>query len=64
MATEDYTAIALGTRVGNGEIHTCPHCGQRGILEIVNGKNWYIHSQTTDAAALRIEYDMCPKTAE
>ena len=61
MLIEDYTAIAIGTKIGNGEIQTCPHCGRRGILEIVNGKNWYLHSQVIDTNALRIAPDMCPQ---
>ena len=63
MPTENYTVIAIGTRIGNGEIQTCPHCGRLGILEIVNGKNWFIYSQTTDAATLRLDDDLCPQPA-
>lgn len=43
MPLYDYTKLPIGKKLENGEIQECPHCGQRALLEITDGKKWYTH---------------------
>ena len=61
---KDYTKLAIGTRIDNGVIRLCPHCGRPGLLEEREGKQWYVHSEGADLTAvdaMRAAWEMCPK---
>jgi hypothetical protein len=64
MKIDDYTRLPIGTKIDNGEIQTCPHCGKLGLLEEVDGKKWFTHSQArgfNSKGSPQISWDMCPK---
>jgi hypothetical protein len=47
LRVRDYTRLTPGTKLENGgEIQTCDHCGEPGLLEEVTGKKWFTHSET------------------
>lgn len=66
MARQDYTSIPIGTEDGAGNsIERCPHCGRNGLHEIVNGLDFYTHSQGVGfdgSGKLDASFDMCPKS--
>ncbi len=67
MRTTDYTKVPVGTKLDEGEVYKCPHCGRPGLLEIVNEKKWFTHSQSvgfTDKGIPQILWDMCPRLEE
>lgn len=63
MSTRDFTSLPIGVKVDNGEVRKCPYCNRRGVLEIVNGADWYIHSETiiADPESPLLRWDMCPQ---
>jgi hypothetical protein len=63
MRVTDYTAMSLGTKIENGEIKKCPHCGNNGLAEEANGKTFYTHSQTvgwSESNQPVIDWKWCP----
>lgn len=60
---QDFTLLPIGFKIDNGEIQVCPFCERRGKLEIVDGKDWYIHSHVLSAGANlpAVACDMCPR---
>src|SRR5712691_9983905 len=46
LRVRDYTLLTPGTKFNGGDIQTCEHCGKPGLLEEVNGKKWFTHSET------------------
>jgi hypothetical protein len=66
MRHESYTHLPIGMKIDNGEIRKCPHCGKSGLLEVVDGKKWYTHSQIVgfdSRGSPEMSWDMCPKQA-
>jgi hypothetical protein len=56
--------VGLWEVIDNGEIRECPHCGKSGLLEEVDGKNWYTHSQIVgfdSRGSPEMSWDMCPQ---
>jgi hypothetical protein len=48
MGTTDYTRLPIGTKLEEGEIQTCPHCGKPGYAQTTDkNKMYYIHSEST-----------------
>jgi hypothetical protein len=43
MKIDDYTRLPLGTKLEDGEIKICPHCGNNGLEKDVDGKTFYNH---------------------
>ena len=41
--TSDYTVLALGTKIGGGEIRVCPKCNRRGLRVDQDGHVFYTH---------------------
>lgn len=63
MRITDYKSLSVGTKVDDGEIQKCPHCGQNGLAETVGGKTYYTHYQTfgfSEAGQPVIEWRFCP----
>jgi hypothetical protein len=62
----DYTKMSVGTLDGK-EIAVCPHCGRRGLIEVTDGKTWYVHSAGALATSaspndpVMTGWEMCPK---
>ena len=46
LRVRDYTRLSPGTQFNGGDIQTCDHCGKAGLLEVVEGKKWFTHSET------------------
>jgi hypothetical protein len=64
MRHDDYTRLPIGTKLDSGEIQKCPHCQRTGLLEVVDKKKWYTHSQFVgfDSKGSPVtNWDMCPK---
>jgi hypothetical protein len=60
---QDYTKLAVGTKIAGKEIKNCPHCGRNGLFETTDGKDWYVHAEGVDANASEATtgWTMCPK---
>lgn len=65
VIVEDYFRMPLGTKIENGIIEECPHCGKLGLMEEVSGKKWFTHSQSrgyNENGDPVLTWEMCPKT--
>ena len=64
MKTTDYTKLPIGTKVEDGTIQLCPHCGRHGVAEEVYGKTFFTHSYWRGYDQRdnpQMGWDMCPK---
>ncbi len=64
MRIDDYTQLPLGTKIDNGEIKTCPHCGKAGLAEQASGKMFFTHLQAcgfNERGLPEMKWDWCPK---
>ena len=64
MRIEDYTNLPPGTRIDNGVIETCPHCGKLGLAETVTGNTYFTHKQwagLNEEGNPEMRWEMCPK---
>ncbi len=43
MKIVDYTELPLGTKIDDGEIYLCPHCGKSGLAEKVYDQTYFTH---------------------
>jgi hypothetical protein len=67
MRTRDYSRLPLGSKVEAGEIRLCPHCNLAGLCEEVEGKQYFVHSQTagyTQQGGFVLTWEACPKFPE
>jgi proline racemase len=46
LRVRDYTRLSPGTKFGGSYTQACEHCGKNGLVEEVNGKKWFTHSET------------------
>jgi hypothetical protein len=63
MRTRDFTTKQVGTKVTEGEIKTCPYCDKAALLETVDGKDFYLHTETVgfdNNGNSVIDWQMCP----
>ena len=64
MRVTDYSKLSIGTNVDNGEIMKCPHCGQNGLAENVQGMIFYTHLQAcgfNEQGNPDLRFEWCPK---
>jgi hypothetical protein len=60
----DYTVLALGERLEDGEIEVCPHCGKNGLARQESGKmfwNHYLGGAEDNNRVTMFPMDYCPK---
>jgi hypothetical protein len=65
VQVEDFTQMAIGTKLDNGTIEECPHCGKLGLMEEASGRKWFTHSQSrgyNEDGNPVLTWEMCPKT--
>jgi hypothetical protein len=63
LRVRDYRRLAPGTKMEDGDIQTCDHCGKSGLVEESNGKKWFTHSETRgvdDDGHPIIGWETCP----
>jgi hypothetical protein len=64
LRVKEYTHFAAGTKLENGgEIHTCPHCDRSALLEEVDGRKWFTHSETVGFDSKgnpTLKWETCP----
>jgi hypothetical protein len=46
LRVRDYTRLSVGTRFEGRDIVACDHCGKPALLDEVEGKKWFTHSET------------------
>jgi proline racemase len=46
LRIRDYTRLSVGTAFEGRKIVACDHCGKPAILDDVDGKKWFTHSET------------------
>lgn len=66
MRVTNYSKLPLDTEVDNGKIVKCPHCGQNGLAETVNGTVFYTHYQAcgfNKQGNPDLRFEWCPKLA-
>lgn len=67
MKVRDFSKMPVGTKVQDGEIQICPHCGRAALLERVDDKEFFTHSQTVginEKGGLEINWQSCPELPE
>ena len=67
MRTRDYSRLPIRTKVENGEVRVCPHCGRAGLCEEVDGREYFVHSQTAgvnEQGGFVLTWESCPKPPE
>jgi hypothetical protein len=60
----DYTRLAIGTKIGKEEIQTCPHCERPGLTKEINKMSFFTHSVWAGVnreGFPEIGNDECPK---
>jgi hypothetical protein len=60
----DYTRLAIGTKIGTEEIQTCPHCERPGLTKEINKMRFFTHSVwagVNQEGFSEIGDDECPK---
>jgi hypothetical protein len=64
IRVRDYSLLAEGFKIDDGEIKICTHCGKRGLATEVNGKTFYTHMQEwgwDENGKPVINWAFCPK---
>lgn len=64
MRRTDFTKLPVGTKLDNGEVEACPHCGRAGMVEKVDGNTFYVHSEAVginEERKIEIKWEMCPR---
>jgi hypothetical protein len=59
----DYRLLPEGTKIGSGEVKTCPYCGEFGLVKDIYGKIFVTHVEgvvPTKEGPETIEIE-CPK---
>ena len=62
----DYRRLVIGQEMDGGEAQECPHCGQIGVAEEVNGVMYYTHWQEWgfgDDGKPVLNWAFCPRTS-
>jgi len=63
LRVRDYTRLSPGDKFEGQDIAVCDHCGKPALLEEVEGKKWFTHSETIgfdDAGQPIMEWKTCP----
>jgi hypothetical protein len=58
----DFTKLPVGYSIFDSTTRECPRCGRTGLLEVTDGKNFYLHSETSgyaDNGTPVVQWDMC-----
>jgi hypothetical protein len=64
MSSTDYKQMDLGVKIGRGEIKECPHCGRRGLLQVINDITFVTHAEWASIDSegnIAAGSDECPK---
>ena len=60
----DYTKLPNGTKLKDGTIEKCPHCGKSGLPTNVQGRMRYNHGtvlSTGKNQVFSVDFAWCPK---
>jgi hypothetical protein len=64
LRLRDYSSLAAGMTFLGKQAKKCPHCGEIGLLEVENGKEFYVHSETMgfdESGSFVVRWSQCPK---
>jgi hypothetical protein len=63
LRIRDYTRLTIGSKFDGREIVVCDHCKKPALLDDVNGKKWFTHSETIgfdDVGNPIMDWETCP----